>query len=151
MKTSLEAQIDQLESDNEKIENTGNQIIIISIITAGLIVLFLMLYTVRERSKEIGILKALGFTGKNVMAQFIIEGIIIGLIGGMIGVIIGIIGGPFLSEYLLPDTEVFSTAVPGVDLIILILCLTAVLGAAGTIYPAFEASRKNPVEAMKHG
>jgi ABC-type lipoprotein release transport system permease subunit len=59
-------------------------------------------------------------------------------------------GGPFLAELLLPETEVLATSIPGIDLIIITLVLTAVLGAAGTLYPAWEASRKNPVEAMRH-
>ncbi len=143
-------QINSLQSDNEKIENTGNQIIIISIITAVLIVLFLMLYTVKERIKEIGILKALGFPGKNIMTQFIIEGTIIGFIGGLVGITIGIIGGPFISEFLLPDTDVFATSTPSITIVAIILILTTALGAIGTIYPAWEGSRKHPVEAIRH-
>jgi putative ABC transport system permease protein len=150
MQSIQEQEINSLQSDNEKIENTGNQIIIISIITAVLIVLFLMLYTVKERTKEIGILKALGFPGKNIMTQFIIEGTIIGFIGGLIGITIGIIGGPFISEYLLPHTDVFATSTPSITLVVIILLFTAALGAIGTIYPAWEASRKHPVEAIRH-
>jgi putative ABC transport system permease protein len=145
-----ETQILALEADNEKIENTGNQIIFISLITAVLIVLFLMLYTVKERTKEIGILKALGFPGNSIMSQLILEGTIIGLIGGVIGIIIGVVGGPFISEFLLPDTEVFATSTPNPIIIVTILILTAALGAIGTIYPAWEASQKHPVEAIRH-
>jgi putative ABC transport system permease protein len=145
-----EQEIAGLEQQSQEIEDSGNQIIIISIVTAGLIVLFLMLYTVKERTKEIGILKSLGFPGRNIMSQFMVEGIIIGIIGGMVGIILGVVGGPFLAEFLLPDSDVLSTTVPGVDLILTTLMLTAVLGAVGTIYPAWEAARKNPVEAMKH-
>ncbi|MFW9874764.1 MAG: ABC transporter permease [Candidatus Thorarchaeota archaeon] len=145
-----EQEINSLQADNEKIESSGNQIIFISIITAVLIVLFLMLYTVKERIKEIGILKALGFPGKNIMVQFIIEGTIIGFIGGVIGITIGIIGGPFISEFLLPDTNVFATSTPSLNMILMILIFTIALGAIGTIYPAWEASRKHPVEAIRH-
>ena len=94
-----------------------------------------MLYTVKERIKEIGILKALGFPGKNIMIQFIIEGTIIGFIGGVIGITIGIIGGPFISEFLLPDTSVFATSIPSLTMILTILVFTIGLGAIGTIYP----------------
>lgn len=150
MNSEQAAQISALEADNAKIQNSGNQIIIISTLTAGLIVLFLMLYTVRERTKEIGLLKALGFPGSNIMVQFIIEGIMIGFIGGFIGIAIALVAGPFISEYLLPSSEVFATSTPSLTLILLALCLTAFLGAVGTIYPAWEASRKSPVEAIKH-
>jgi ABC-type antimicrobial peptide transport system permease subunit len=150
MSDRQEEEIAGLEQQSQEIEDSGNQIIIISVVTAGLIVLFLMLYTVKERTKEIGILKSLGFPGSNIMSQFMIEGIIIGIIGGIFGIAIGVAGGPFLAELLLPETEVLATSIPGIDLIIITLVLTAVLGAAGTLYPAWEASRKNPVEAMRH-
>ena len=150
MQSIQEQEINSLQADNDKIENTGNQIIIISIITAVLIVLFLMLYTVKERIREIGILKALGFPGKNIMTQFIIEGTLIGFIGGLMGIAIGIIGGPFISEFLLPDTNVFATSTPSITIVAIILLFTAILGAIGTIYPAWEASRKHPVEAIRH-
>jgi ABC-type antimicrobial peptide transport system permease subunit len=145
-----ERTINGMEADNDKIENTGNQIIFISIITAVLIVLFLMLYTVKERTREIGILKALGFPGKNIMTQFIIEGTIIGLIGGILGITIGIVGGPIISKILLPNTDVFATSIPNLTLVLSILILTITLGAIGTIYPAWEASKKHPVEAIRH-
>jgi ABC-type antimicrobial peptide transport system permease subunit len=150
MQERQETEITALEDQGQEIEDSGNQIIIISVVTAGLIVLFLMLYTVKERTKEIGILKSLGFPGRNIMTQFMVEGIIIGIIGGIVGIIIGVVGGPFLAEYLLPESEVMATSVPGGDLMLTTLILTALLGAVGTIYPAWEASRKNPVEAMRH-
>jgi putative ABC transport system permease protein len=150
IKTEQEKTISGMTEDNVKIENTGNQIIFVLIIIAVLIVLFLMLYTVKERINEIGVLKALGFPGKNIMSQFIIEGIIIGFIGGIIGVLIGLIGGPFISEFLLPENEVFATSIPSMALIVIILFSTAILGAIGTIYPAWEASQKHPVEAIRH-
>jgi ABC-type antimicrobial peptide transport system permease subunit len=139
-----------LQESQEEVENSGNMIIIISLLSAVLIILFLMLYTVKERTKEIGILKALGFPGKNIMTQFIIEGTIIGFIGGIIGVAMGILASPFIATFLLPDTNVLATSTPSLILISIILILTAALGAIGTIYPAWEASRKHPVEAIRH-
>lgn len=151
MEEAMDIQISSYESKNSDIQNQGNMIIFISIITASLIVLFLMLYTVRERSKEIGILKALGFPGKNIMSQFMIEGTVIGVIGGIIGITIGVFAGPWIAEYILPSgSNVFATTTPSITLILIILGLTAALGAAGTIYPAWEASRKSPMEAMRH-
>jgi putative ABC transport system permease protein len=151
MEEARDIQISSYETKNSDIQNQGNMIIIISIITASLIVLFLMLYTVRERSKEIGILKALGFPGKNILSQFMIEGTVIGVIGGIIGIAIGVFAGPWIAEYILPSgSNVFATTTPSITLILIILGLTAALGAAGTIYPAWEASRKSPMEAMKH-
>ncbi len=150
MESEREAAITGLQGDKTEIENTGNTIIIILIIAVGLIVLFLMMYTVKERTKEIGLMKAIGFTGKSIMSQFILEGTVIGILGGIIGVIIGFLAGPAISEMLLPNSEIFATTTPSFMLILLVLCLTATLGAVGTIYPALQASRKSPMEAMRN-
>jgi len=145
-----EAEIASLQEDSGKIENTGTTIILFLIIAVAIIVLFLMMYTVKERTKEIGLMKAIGFKGKSVMSQFIIEGTAIGVIGGIIGVIIGVIFGPVISKALLPNSEVFATATPSITIVSLVLCLTIMLGAIGTIYPAWQASRKSPMEAMRN-
>ena len=120
------------------------------VIAVGLIVLFLMMYTVKERTKEIGLMKAIGFTGKSIMSQFLIEGIAIGIIGGIVGIAIGFLAGPMISELLLPSSEVFATSTPSFTVILLVLGLAGSLGAVGTIYPAWQASRKSPMEAMRN-
>ncbi len=145
-----DAEINSLESDSTKIQNTGNTIIIFLIITVALIVLFLMMYTVKERTKEIGLMKAIGFKGKNIMSQLILEGIAIGIIGGVIGIIIGVIFGPTISKALLPNSDVFATMTPSYIIILLFLGLTIFLAVVGTIYPAWQASRKSPMEAMRN-
>ena len=145
-----QTQIATLTADMDKMESTGNQIIVISAISAGLIVMFLMLYAVKERTKEIGVLKALGFTGKNVMGQFISEGMIIGLMGGVLGILLALVASPVLADLLLPGSEAFATSNPTVELLVLALVLTVCLGALGSLYPAWNASRKDPVEAMRN-
>lgn len=150
MSQQQESQIASLTEDSKKIENTGNQIIIISVITAALIVLFLMIYTVKERTKEIGLLKAIGFSGKNITIQFILEGTLIGFLSGLVGIILGVLIGPFLSGVLLPATEGYAVSTPSVMLIIEALFLTIFLGFIGTIYPAWQASKKSPMEAMRN-
>ncbi len=150
LEAESQAQIDTLTADMDKIESTGNQIIVISAISAGLIVMFLMLYTVKERTKEIGVLKALGFTGKNVMGQFISEGMIIGLMGGVLGILLALVASPVLADLLLPSSEAFTTSNPTVELMLLAVVLTVCLGALGSLYPAWSASRKDPVEAMRN-
>jgi putative ABC transport system permease protein len=150
LKNEQERQIAQLETDMEKIESTGNQIILISASTAGLIVLVIMIYTVRERTKEIGVLKALGFPGGNIMSQFIIEGTIIGSLGGIFGVCVAWLGAPIFSDFLLPSSKAYAVSNPGILIIIMALVLTGILGAVASIYPAWVASRKSPVEAMRN-
>jgi putative ABC transport system permease protein len=142
----------------------------IAIVATSLIVLFMMLYTVRERTHEIGILKAIGFSNWNVMSQFMLEGVFMSLMAGVVGVVIGIIGAPILSSILLPRTNSSTTSVPGVpsgqsfvqglsstvtatlnpQLILLAFGAAVLLGALGSLYPAWRASRTSPMEALKY-
>ena len=148
--TLEEDYIINLQNQKSEIENIGITIIAGMVVAISLIVLFLMMYTVKERTKEIGLMKAIGFKGKSVMTQFIIEGTTIGILGGIIGIIIGVIFGPVISKAILPNSEVFATSTPGLSLILFSLFLTIILGALGTIYPAWQASRKSPMEAMRN-
>lgn len=151
MHQAQEREIASLEADNEKVENTGTQIMVISVVSAALIVLFLMFYTVKERTREIGIFKALGFTENAIMAQFIAEGTMIGFIGGVFGIGIGWAGAPYLARLLLPESDVYSSISPGISLIVLGLALAVFLGTAGSMIPAWRASRKPPAEAIREG
>ena len=138
-----------------------------------LIVLFTMLYTVRERTQEIGVLKAIGFSNGNIMRQFMLEGVIISAIAGLVGVIIGTIAAPVLSSALLPITGISNNSInntqsvgrqvslpglslsataviPGVELLLVVFIGAILLGALGTLYPAWRASRTSPMEALRH-
>jgi len=161
------------ESSIAQAQATATHIIIIAVAAAALIVFFVMLYSVRERTREIGILNAIGFSNWNVMSQFMIEGMLIGLIGGVAGILIGSIAAPFFSSFLLPQLNLFGgtqrlqrpfqTQYPGIigtqsystvvltpQFILLALCAAAVLGALGSLYPAWRASRISPIEALRY-
>jgi putative ABC transport system permease protein len=146
----------------------------IAIVATSLIVLFTMLYTVRERTQEIGVLKAIGFSNGNIMSQFMLEGIMISAIAGLVGVVIGTIAAPVLSTALLPPITGINSnsvnvtsfvgrqvslpglslsataAIPSVDLLLLVFIGALLLGALGTLYPAWRASRTSPIEALRH-
>ncbi len=161
------------ESSIAQAQATATQVIIVAVAAATLIVFFVMLYSVRERTREIGILKAIGFSNWNVMSQFMLEGMLIGLIGGVAGVLIGSIAAPFFSSFLLPQinlfggaqrmqrpfqtqypniigTQSYSVATLSPQLILAALCAAAVLGALGSLYPAWRASRISPIEALRY-
>jgi putative ABC transport system permease protein len=160
-----------------QMNSVASQEILIAIIVGGLIVFFTMIYAVRERTKEIGIFKALGFTNWNITSQFMLEGAIIGIVGGLIGVLIGSFGAPFLSSALLPHVSLptgfsrnfgnfgggFNPAspasttqqltvqvTPDASLILFSLGIAVVLGVVGSLYPSWWASRKRPAEALKY-
>jgi ABC-type antimicrobial peptide transport system permease subunit len=152
----------------------------VAVVATSLIVLFVMLYTVRERTKEIGTLKAIGFSNWNVMSQFMLEGILLSLVAGIVGIAIGSVGAPVLSGLLLPHisnpfdiggrsgaggfngARVISgvpgvggatsaaTAIPSPQLMLLALGAAVLLGAMGSLYPAWRASRTRPAEAMRY-
>lgn len=144
--------IERLEADLGQIQATASQVILVSIVTAGLIILFVMFYTVRERTKEIGILKALGFSNLDVTAQFVLEGMCVGLIGGLVGVLIAGVSAPMLASLMIHPSETLGSITPSLDaqLALLALGVAALLGAFGSLYPAWRASRVSPAEALRH-
>jgi len=173
MQTMYSQTLNNAESSISQAQATATQLIVIAIAATSLIVFFVMLYSVRERTKEIGILKAIGFSNWNVMSQFMLEGVLIGLIGGVAGVIIGTIAAPFLSALLLPQLNLFGgtqrmqrpfqTTYPNIigsqsssaatlnpQFILLALGVAALLGALGSLYPSWRASRTSPMEALRY-
>jgi len=146
-------------------ETTAVEEIIVVVAGTSLIVLFVMLYTVRERTKEIGTLKAIGFSNMTVMGQFMLEGILLSMIAGVVGIAIGSIAAPTLSSYLLPSLNLFgsgagasvtrnvglSSAVTlNPELILLAFGAAILLGTLGSLYPAWRAAKIRPAEAMKY-
>jgi putative ABC transport system permease protein len=124
-----------------------------------------MLYTVRERTKEIGTLKAIGFSNASVMGQFMLEGVFLSLIAGLVGIAIATVAAPALSSVLLPSvsllggtgsvfagsTAAASTAVSiNLELILLAFGASIALGAIGSLYPAWRSAKIRPAEAMKY-
>jgi len=163
--------LNNAESTLSQTQTVATQEILIAVAATSLIVLFVMLYTVRERTKEIGILKAIGFSNWNVMSQFMFEGILMSLMAGVVGIVIGIVGAPFLSSLLLPQVSLFSTqqqgfprqavnfgtalsqsvtATPDSQTLLLAFGVAVLLGAIGSLYPAWRASRTSPMEALRY-
>lgn len=167
--------LERNEANLSQMQAVAFQEIVIAVVATSSIVLFMMLYAVRERTKEIGILKAIGFSNLNGMSQFMTEGVLLSLMAGVVGVVIGIFGAPLLSSLLLPSVSPFSrmqglpgqgvnpgTINPGMALslsiasapdlptMLLMFGLAVLLGALGSLYPAWRASRISPMEALKN-
>jgi putative ABC transport system permease protein len=166
--------LNNAESTLSQTQATATQEIIVAVAATSLIVLFVMLYTVRERTKEIGTLKAIGFSSWNVMSQFLLEGILISLMAAVVGIAIGSIGAPFLSSLLLPHISLFGGSSSGrfglsfgsansgmtgsqaasatldPQLVLLAFGAAVLLGALGSLYPAWRAARIRPAEAMRY-
>jgi putative ABC transport system permease protein len=135
------------------IQSMGLNITVISIIIGVLLIFGLMFYTVRERTKEIGTLKALGFSNGNIMRQFMFEGMYIGIIGGVIGLAIAAAASSIFSSWLLNTSETLRTSVSvaiTAEALIWGFGVAIIAGAIGSLYPAWRASRVSPMEALRN-
>jgi putative ABC transport system permease protein len=115
----------------------------ISLLVGGIGVMNIMLVSVLERTREIGIRKALGAKERDIWSQFLIEAAFLTLAGG----IIGIIGGWGVS-WLIDKMGVTSTVITS-DIVILAVSVSVAIGLFFGFYPAWNASRLNPIEALR--
>jgi len=115
----------------------------ISLLVGGIGVMNIMLVSVLERTREIGIRKALGARERDIWVQFLIEAILLTLAGGVIGVIIG-----WLVSYFVNSMGLMTTLVTA-DVVILAVCVSVGIGLFFGFYPAWNASRLNPIEALR--
>jgi putative ABC transport system permease protein len=115
----------------------------ISLLVGGIGVMNIMLVSVLERTREIGIRKALGAKERDIWIQFLIEAASLTLLGGIIGVIIGWIISLFI-DY----SGVINTVVSA-DIVILAVSVSVGIGIFFGFYPAWNASRLNPIEALR--
>jgi putative ABC transport system permease protein len=115
----------------------------ISLLVGGIGVMNIMLVSVLERTREIGIRKALGAREHDIWIQFLIEAAFLTLAGGVIGVIIG-----WLAAYFVNSTGLMPAIVTA-DVVILAVVVSVCIGLFFGFYPAWNASRLNPIEALR--
>ncbi|NSW80640.1 MAG: ABC transporter permease [Chthonomonadetes bacterium] len=116
----------------------------VSLLVGGIGIMNIMLVSVTERTREIGIRKAVGAKRRDILLQFLIEAMTLSLVGGFIG-----IGAGLAASYILADTsgwQVHVTAQP----ILLAFGFSAAVGIFFGIYPAQKASALNPIEALRY-
>ncbi len=116
----------------------------ISILAAGVGIMNIMLVAVKERTKEIGIRKAVGAKKATILSQFIIEAITLSQIGGIIGIIVGILIGGIASVLI-----GFKFAIPW-DWVAISITICTILGVMSGYYPAKKAANLDPIEALRY-
>jgi len=116
----------------------------VSLIVGGIGIMNIMLVTVTERTREIGIRKALGATRVNILVQFIVEAMILCLLGGTLGIILGI----GISE-LLANLLGWSTPV-SIETVVIAFAFSAFVGLFFGIWPARKAAMMDPIEALRY-
>ena len=116
----------------------------ISLIVGGIGIMNIMMVSVTERTREIGIRKALGATFMNIMTQFLIESMVIGIIGGLIGIAVGCIASQIIAK-----VGNFTTVITLTPIIISFLFAVGI-GLFFGIYPARKAAKLDPIEALRY-
>jgi len=116
----------------------------IALLAAGVGIMNIMLVSVTERTREIGIRKAIGAKKLNILVQFIIESITLSLMGGVIGIFLGIVAGNLAGSLL------DATAVIPIDWVIIGVVLCVIIGVTFGTYPAYKAANLDPIEALRY-
>jgi len=133
----------------------------IALLAAGVGIMNIMLVSVTERTKEIGIRKALGATKINVLMQFLSESVVFSQIGGVIGIIAGSILGnivavltsappilPWNSSVAILSTPIVSLSALGLNIVAIIFC--SFIGIVFGVYPAWKAANLDPIESLRY-
>jgi putative ABC transport system permease protein len=116
----------------------------IALLAAGIGIMNIMLVSVTERTREIGIRRAVGAKKRNILTQFIMEAIVICQVGGVMGVALGIAGGN-VAAWLLEVTPVIP-----IDWAVLGLVICSLVGIVFGTYPALKAANLDPIESLRY-
>ncbi len=116
----------------------------ISLLVGGIGIMNIMLVSVTERTREIGVRKALGATRRAILLQFLIEALVLCVMGGITGVLVGVGGAGVLTR-----TQGWDTAVaPGI--VVAAVLFSAAIGLSAGIWPAYKAAKLDPIDALRY-
>ena len=146
-KYNCESTTEQLEAMNDV---TGTVTLLISgvaaisLVVGGIGVMNIMMVTVTERTREIGIRKSIGARNRDIMLQFVVEAIILTFMGGLLGIIVGIGGGFAVGAIMGVESAV------SLDSVLIAVGISAAIGIIFGVYPARKAARLDPIEALRY-
>jgi putative ABC transport system permease protein len=116
----------------------------VSLLVGGIGIMNIMLVSVTERTREIGIRKSLGATRRNILLQFLIEAVVLSILGGIIGIIVGAGGAVLLSETAGWNTQISTSAIG------LAFAFSALVGVLFGVWPARRAATLDPIVALRY-
>lgn len=140
-------QADAIEQQNQQQDTFSNLITylaIVSLFVGGVGIMNIMLVSVTERTREIGVRKAIGAKRRNILAQFLLEALFLSLVGGMLGVLAGIYGSQMVGT-----ANNWKIAL-AYETTLLAFSFSALVGVFFGFYPALKASKLNPIEALRY-
>lgn len=119
-------------------------IALVALLVGSIGIMNIMLVTVTERTREIGLLKSLGYTRTDILTIFMLESVIVGLIGGILGTLLGLAGSIAVETYLnIPRSF-------PLYLVVLGFLISVLVGLVAGVYPAGRAASMDPVKALRH-
>ena len=122
----------------------------ISLLVGGIGIMNIMLVSVTERTREIGIRKAVGAKRRDILVQFLVESVVVSILGGVLGILFGALISFGIAQIPLGgDGETLQTAVT-LDIILLAVSVSATVGIFFGIYPANRAARLDPIQALRY-
>jgi len=135
----------------------------IALVVGGIGIMNIMLATVTERTREIGIRRALGAKQGDIIQQFLTETVVLSATGGALGVVLGFLCGPcvwfvrWLAKHLQPD--LYNSLPPNIQQlqpildyysVVVAFLISVAVGVGFGLYPAYRAARMDPIEALRH-
>jgi putative ABC transport system permease protein len=117
----------------------------ISLLVGGIGIMNIMLVSVTERTREVGIRKAVGATRRDILAQFLLEAIVLSFLGGLVGIAFGYLGSDLISSLSTSLTTVVSAWI-----VVLAAGVASAIGLVFGVYPALRAARLQPIEALRY-
>ena len=116
----------------------------ISLLVGGIGIMNIMLVSVTERTREIGIRKAIGAKGKDILLQFLIEAIVLSVLGGGIGIVLGYVGSNIAGKALTMNTSI------SLNSVLVAFGFSAAIGIVFGVFPARKAAAMDPIDALRY-